>query len=315
MSYITGTATNSASLISLIQTQCVAAGWTLSGTWLYKGSSFVSITAPDTYTVQITGANNSTGTLTPSGLPRSIALAAGYWPCTYHLQINTNPDVVVLTVNYLLDRCQMLMFGNIVKVNDAAFVGGNFCWATCGSTNLLISDWDTTSTKAENNSLQGIDINGIYSGMGYLYQQSVPSIPFTIPTTTCSYDSGLHAEIDGAIWPSATSIYYTGSTISSLFRGPNTYNSQALLVPMNLQIAMTNNLFSYLGFIEHIRLIRIDNYNIDDIITINPDQWRVYPWRQKDTFYRNTNTPNTSNLFTSGAACSGTIGYAVRYTT
>ena len=121
---------------------------------------------------------------------------------------------------------------------------------------------------------------------------------------------GLHAKIDGAVWHNSGYITYTDTTIASLYRNPNLWTSQTTLVPMNLQCAVEDDLFMPLGYVEHVRLIRVDNYEIGDILSISPDEWKIFPFLFKDTANRN----GLGGVLTSPAQISsGTLGLAVRY--
>jgi len=297
MSYFTGTASTSTDLKVLIEAKAVLAGWTLLGGWLSKGINNVYLTVPDNQTLSITGANSSDGTVQPFGSARCIWVQSSEWPVTYYLHLNTTPDMIVLVIKHATNRIQTLMFGDIVKIHTSAYVGGNFFFAS------LMEEFKT----AENSFLRQITNTIIQCGTGGFTTES-NIIPFSH-----SYDAArntpIHIELDTNIWdvPNPTpKVTYTDTTISSLFRSPNTYNSQTHLVPMNLQYGMANNLFGYLGYVEHVRLVRIDNYEIGDIITISPDQWKVYPWFKKNTLNR-----NGINIANSGT---GTLGFAVRYT-
>ena len=87
----------------------------------------------------------------------------------------------------------------------------------------------------------------------------------------------------------------------------NKWNGQALLVTPEIYFGALGNTFKmYLGYIEHLRFIRIDNYNLGDTITLGSDQWKVFSFAQKNASIRDGNI--------SGTGLSGTGGFACRYT-
>lgn len=299
MAYFTGTANTPADLKTLVETKAVLAGWTLDGLWLNKGINHVKLTAVDANYLTIVGANTADGSAEVSSMIRAIQIATIYWPVTYYLFINTAPDTIVLVVKYATNKIQTIQFGNIVKIHDSAYVGGNFFH---GTTDLVQGTTEFSATGV------ALTVSFLESGGASFGTPSTCVIPFTASPVTNFRNTPpnpLHVKIDTAVWPDTDKISYTDTTISSLFRSPNLYNSQTHLVPMNLQFAMSDSLYGYLGYVEHIRLVRVDNYEIGDLITISPDVWKVFPWLLKNTINRNGGG-------TSGH--SGTLGFAVRYT-
>lgn len=317
MAYYTGSVSNPSDLKTIIETECVVNGWSLSGGWLSKGINHISLSAPDANYLNITGANSADGLTEPSGITHSIYIPNTYWPVTYYLHILTAPDQVIVVVNYNAHYCQTIMFGDIVKVNNSAFVGGNWYFGTTGPdihsfNNSQRTGLDTCGIGTF--SVTGSEIDSyIYCGEGGYpaHPSSVHAVPFAKTTsyygvgTEASYVQPFHAKIDSDIWDNALTplkVSYTDQVLWDLYRSPNTWNQQAHLVPMNLQYKMADNFYAYLGYIDHIRLIRNDNYEIGDILTIAPDEWKIYPWFKKDTVYRNGRI-----------GTSGTVGFAVRY--
>lgn len=326
MAYYTGSLSSCASLATLLTTQCVANGWALTGSTLSKGISAVTVASSTNY-LTLNGALNASGSLTPTTTNRCLAILSSDWPVTYHLFINANPDTVVLVVNYGTLYIQYLMFGDIVKIHPSAYVGGNFLAGTSStsfaqSPILPRSEYNSISHPLHNTpdiliaSLYGIGVNTLRTDSSGYFAAATP-IPFVLnyvfSVSTTNNGAIFHAEIDGGVWAEGVKVTYTDTTITTLFRGPNLTNAQTTLVPMNLQYAASSSLYMYLGYVEHVRLARVDNYNIADIITITPDQWMIFPWRLKSLTYRNgfaVAYPSTTDTITQ----TGTLGFAVRYT-
>jgi hypothetical protein len=220
--------------------------------------------------------------------------ADGVLPSAYQIFSNTNPDTisVVFNANNIVDH---MHFGDLVKVNNSAFVGGEFLTA---SSNSMFTGLRTIGSSINETSL--------LLGSG----QPCGSGGFFANTTTIS--AGLiHCEIDTITYASTPSggtfeVGLTQNCTRKLSRGLNQWNGQTLLVTIELQFNALSNFKMYLGFIEHIRFVRTDNYNINDIITIGSDQWKVFPMCKKNSAIREGNS--------SGTGLSGTIGFAVRYT-
>jgi hypothetical protein len=256
------------------------------------------VLGPSLQEMSIFGANSSDGLTELCPFSRMIFIATADWPVTYELFYSTTPDQLTCVLKYQTSKIQVITFGDIVKINTAAYVGGNWFFATKGQEVItdtivgLISflDTDPPSTTSGNR----------------------PVIPFAKQpgvTGTGTTNNPIHCKIDGNIWDGngtegfAGKINLTDYTVSLLFRSPNNWNNQTHLVPIHLQFSMASSLFGYIGHVEHLRFVRIDNYEISDIITLGPDRWKVFPWIAKSTVDRNGSAnPN-----------SGTVGFAVRY--
>lgn len=313
MAYYTGTVSSAAELKTIIETECGVNSWSSSGGWLSKGNSHVSLgtssvtNAAGTFElVSITGANSTDGLTTPAGWDRYLVIKSTYFPITYHLFILTDPDVVVCVVTYDIYFVQVLLFGDIVKVHSSAFTGGNFFFATCDVNSATIDGLGNfTFNYAGLNALSLTSISSISTNIFSDPGMVIPFAPTVNPNSANINRNALHCEIDGAIWDTGSKISYTDSVIAALFRSPNSWNQQTHLVPMRLQYAMASSLYAYLGYIEHIRLVRVDNYELGDIIEIAPDSWKVFPWLKKDAALRNGDAI--------GYQKTGTVGFAVRY--
>jgi len=316
MAFQTGTFTTVAGLKSTIESFCTTNGWTLTSGVLYKGLSYIKLTTPDAYRLTITGANSVDFLTTPCPFSQTLYLLAEELPATYYLFVHATPDMCVCVVNYSTVKIQVLMFGDIVKVNNSAFVGGNFFFASRPTTNYTLATCleEITDTNIESSTYD----NPIYNGRGTF----MPFQTYAFLVTNCYGRStmGFHAEIDNYIWDmdddedrvaANKRIMLTESSISSYHRSPNQWDTQAHLIPMHITAKMEDSLWGYLGYVEHIRLIRIDNYNIGDIVEIAPDSWKVFPWVKKEMTYPNGGKPgDNEQLALEG---SGSLGFAVRY--
>ena len=291
------TAYNGVYTVSAINTP-VGSVWQFVTLTVLSGTSFSSNPGNFTTNPTITGefgtifmfgATSADGATNYLNQGKGIAVLKTYWPLTYHLSANTNPDIIVCTLVYNINECQTLIFGNIKKIHDSAFTGGGFYFGT----HRL---W--------------YGVNGIYtladnSLLSYGYSSPLPFIPYT-PNSGINIGSSecLHAELDGVVWATRDYGCVLGLTnVCNLARSPNTYNSQTHLVPVSIYLQYASGYRGYLGQLEHIRYLRNDNYEVGDIITIGTDKWKVFPaWKKSIT---NRSGGSTAN--------SGTLAYAVRY--
>jgi hypothetical protein len=279
--------------------------YTMSGTpsanAVLNQTTFESPSKPSTSSLGIIGMNGNNTGVCPNA--RNIYVTTASWPVTYYLSYSSTPDQITCTVNYETDKIQMLCFGDIVKIHNSSYVGGNWFFAS-----KVFGD----SAPLNLSSITDLIIqSGRGSGTG---NQNGAFIPFTGTGDSAvgpGGNTGLHVEIDGNVWSTAnaTAFLYpvtiTDETIRNVFRSPNTWNQQAHLIPIHLQWAATAN-FMYLGYVEHLRFIRVNNYNIGDIVILGSDKWKVFPWN-----FKSLTTPNGPGA--NGSSNSGTLGFAVRY--
>jgi hypothetical protein len=270
---------------------------------------FISNNLASSEVFSIAGSNSSTGT-GKCPYPKAIYIPSASWPVTYYIFSNTLPDMISVVLQYATNYIEVIHFGDIVKIHNSAYVGGNwfhaprYCiTAAAGQSSKLWTFTDAILSSSTTNSIGN--------------NQDYAPIPFSEQASTGRSPNGLHIEIDSLVWDTLGTGYsarngfsYTDYTNSLLFRSPNTWNNQANLVPMHLQLrtsASTPN-SHYLGYIEHLRLIRVDNYAIGDEITIGSDVWKVFPWIFKNSSIRNGDGSDST------VPNSGTLGFAVRKT-
>lgn len=302
MSYQTGTAATPTALKAIIESFATTNGWTVSGNVLSKGDIHAIQTVTEPTTISIQGANSSDGLTEPCPYTRSINVAAPNWPITYYLFYHPTPDMLVGVIKYGTDKVQTFIYGDIVKVHASAFVGGNLVFASDGDENRTIL------FPSVYNNFTSIDA---YCGTDSSFHYTRPFIPFFHNKSSgwVYPGNGLCAKIDGKVWDGADATYIpqcfaSQRTLYSLYFSPNTWNSQTHLIPIEIMYAMSSGTVEYLGYLEHIRYVRVDNYNLGDIITLGSDKWKVFPWFKKNTSYRNGEHT---------VASSGTVGLAVRY--
>jgi len=121
-------------------------------------------------------------------------------------------------------------------------------------------------------------------------------------------DSFVHSNIDGQGWwvgqsasESPVGILAAVPLIGLL---PNSWNSEAVLLPIRGYKRRPSNKLTMTVDLEHARYTRVDNYAPGEIIQIGSDRWMVLPFYRKNTSVR-----DGGNLIDH----SGTFGWAIRY--
>ncbi|MCL7422515.1 MAG: hypothetical protein M8364_16615 [Methylobacter sp.] len=309
MAYQTGTVASPAALKSVIESFCTSNGWSLASDWLSKGSSHVKLTIETIERLSITGSNSADGLTGLCPYEKNIYILEADWPVSYYLFSHDTPETVACVLTYGSGFVQVLFFGSIVKIHTDAYVGGNFFFASRGGND---SRYLYAGGLAD-----FIDTNLRTGGAGGAPATYENSILFALPYTTFTPTRpGLYREIDSVGWgdPAATYdqvtvVTVTDYAVSQLFRSPNIWNNQALLVPIHLTQLALSGLSMYLGYIDHIRYIRVDNYELGDIVTLGTDKWKVFPCVKKDSVNRNGGVYGVGWNNNQ----SGTVGYAIRY--
>lgn len=259
--------------------------------------------------------NQYNGTNVPSA-PFAFA-----FPVDYEIFIHGSPDEVYVVVNHDGDMYQHLAFGhsplaqstggtgawfgasfnpipnasNFSAVSTANWIhagaawmsgGGNIpAWADQAPAPLFFAWSRNASNSASATSLSNMGDSGS-------------------PGPALAYNYWVHQGVDSVGW------LHAGSALAAfpmLIRGPNVYNSNAPLIRAvaAVQRAATAANYTPVVEVEHARLLRIDNYTPEDIITLGSDQWKVFPF-----FQRNLALPAGSN---SAIRHTGALGWAVRY--
>jgi hypothetical protein len=221
-----------------------------------------------------------------------ILIDPSFWPIQYTLLANTSPTVIHCALTYNVSSMQHISFGSYVPISSSAFVGSSFCKTPFQASAANLSNFSNRDPLMRI-SLTSSSFTSYspYSGSGNACLGTNRGL------------EAVYAAIDGSTWLETT---LTDQSIASLYYSPNTWNNQAILVPIHMQVFTSNSTpyVHYIGYIEHIRYIKINNYNIGDIITLGSDKWILFPVCLKDMVFPNGSTNRNS----------GTIGYAIRYT-
>lgn len=295
MAYYSGTANDMAAVRTALVTACTAEGWTWNAAEevLHKGTMFIRIWL-DSGFMKLLG---RTG-LTTGGAPEAVQmgpLSGSYsaplpaldWPVGYELFVFSNE--VYCLINYNVDVYQWCAFGQS-EVQD---INGTGLWLGA-------------SASAQRSSYAyGIYIqpDGGANSMGYM----CPALFWRIGGMAAS-ESWVHTQFDNQewLWGAKNSDYPVGirSIVPLLTLLPNTWNSEAILLPIRAFRHRLENRISLIAELQHARYTRVDHYTPGQVITIGNERWKVYPWYRKNASERDGGSHKNHT---------GTLGWAIRY--
>ena len=300
MAYSSGVAGSLSTLLTAIATQAVAAGWSSTGSILSKGTSAFKLAIIGSQ-IEIRGGLGFSGETLTTPSPGGSRIGGTYatLPYKYEIFTFTDPDEVIVVINYNNDYYQQLSFG---ISNVGGNVGSPWFTAACnlnysanGGVNLAVSFKSIRAfpySDRSHNSV-GLFVHGVWAGevsSSFFYNSSTP-VGWKTGANGMVYGS---AGIVGGLLNMLPSVL-TGSTVLLPIKATCDAGSSGLIV----SVALANT-----------RFCRIDNLTPGEIVSIGSSRWKVYPWLRKDSVSRNGGNAGTSSDVPSH---SGTYGYAVKY--
>jgi len=314
MSYETGVVASSASLFTAIRIFAQANGWTLTGDVLSKNGAYIQLTNPSVSEIRIGAARNNTFTA-PDLCPRYSKIFLTTWPASavYHLAAFGTPDTLWCTLFYDGNKYVHLGFGSIQKYgvwNGGQWFHGqhtedptskdSYCCATIDGG---VAQYGTSEGNPFDCALFWGAKDGISSD-GDIDNVSKPSY--------------LECDLRGYVWEATIdkrstnplNIIYTPQILTpTQKKNPNVFNNQTLLTPFELFLLNTDGNYMSIGRVEHLRFVKLTNYNPGDVITIGTQDWKLFPWHIKDPLF-----PDGKNRgYTSTTYSTGFLGVAVKY--
>lgn len=291
MALFTGAANSFADIRAALFSACQGAGWTLDGDILSLGDAHVRVYESATPGLSIQGGTGvSAGALVnPSSSPRmgspDSARNLATWPMTYSVHIFSNPAEVFLVVNFSVDRYWFLAFG----VSDVPGIPGSGLWLSATSKQEAIGGTGPGGSIA----IFDYGNNGSESTGAFFWHSGIGIQDL--------FQSGL----DGVTWHNVTGglsgVRYTSALVA---RSPSAWNSEGVLLPIQLYVGRPSSKVSLVADIRNARYLRVDNYEPGQVIQLGADQWIVYPFHRKNTALRNGGQ---------GLDHTGTFGWAIRY--
>jgi hypothetical protein len=290
MAYYTGTVNDMTALRQALIDSCVNDGWAWDGgsEVLSKDTMFLRLQVVSGYLTLLGRTGAGVGSA-PSAL--RIGTIAGV-PISFPMQyeVFAFAGEVYMVVNYGVDYYQWCAFGK----STVEGLPGSGMWVGASAAAGFNGNVDIAATTGGSNSAS-------YSCPALFWRTSGAQ-------AASSANYWLHSDLDGQGWILAQDINSVpvGISASAPFIGilPNSWNSEAVLLPVRCYKFRASNKVSLVADLEHSRYTRIDNYAPGEIITIGSDRWKVFPCYRKNTAARN-----------GGASIghTGTFGWAIRY--
>lgn len=281
MAYYTGTANDLEALRQAIFAACIGEGWTLAGDVLHKSGLYARLQVVSG-TLRLLGGTGIDGSNALTGAASNYT-QIGYlgivYPLKYELFLFATEVYVV--VNYAVDRYQWCAWGKTTVQG----VGGSGMW------------FGASQSSSARDSI-GIFLGG---NTGY----SCAALFWYSHTGSYTQVVYIHHGLDSGGWATGSPLIGATDVANDLLKLlPNTWNSEAVLIPPRLFLSRPSNKYSLLAEAEHFRHTRIDNYSPGEVLTLGAERWKVLPWFRKDVASRD----GGSNI-----SHSGTFGWAIRY--
>lgn len=331
MAYYTGQASSLADLLTAIQTNCQAAGYTLSGDVLHKGTLYAELKITNSQTkfgstrpfLTLRAGNGIDGSnvlqdhsnrycgVGPFTNPGNTAWIDWTFPIDYFMHINENPDEVYVVVRYNAVEFHHLGFGQ--SPSPGCPGTGNWQWGT--SSHSMITS-NNSSYSQENNGV------AIANEINLSTSSRFSWLPFWVDRSENGSNGGNRDAFHGLLkegtagWSAGSGIAWnssaTGATLATAMYGqfpllqtqPNSWNNQSMLIPLHLCQVRPDKKMSIVGTLQHMRILRMDFIDPLDEINLTPDVWRVYPCKRKES-----SAPAGGTSITH----SGCFGLAIRY--
>lgn len=312
MAYYSGAASDLSGLRSALVNACVFEGWAWDGgsEVLSKGDLFLKlqVTAESlTLLGRTSAAAGDAPNIVRIGQLFNSPTGPTYqfsWPTAWELFVFTDPDEVYLVVNYDVDRYQWCAFGQ----SSVQGLPGTGMWfgATIGPAIIFDGNYNYDPFYIASESGGYDSTYGVVGTSGALAYNTCRSY-----RSTASANFWLHSDLDAQGWL----LNEKGSTyepigiryLTELLKTqPNTWNSEAVLLPLRAFKVRPENRTSLTMDLQNARHLRIDNYAAGEVITLGSDQWKVFPWHRKHIESRDGDSYR-------GIDHTGTFGWAIRY--
>jgi len=339
MAFETGTFTSLSDLVTKIETFCTTScGYTLTSGVLHSGDVHVTIAVSGANLEVEAGTGSSAGVLTnPSeskylrGTVLSVGIAT-YYPITYFFMYSATPDQFTCVITYGDGWCQHMSFGEALKYGT--WGGGTFLSTTAqGTTTMAGSSASTyqqtypdhTTREYDNttsNALGHGSCSGAFFVSAFLNTLSVNYPPIAGTRGNSSLYCDLVTDsVTGSNWlgPFATNHVVdtrdgtlSVSSVSSYLidNGINSWSNEAILVAADIYVKEAGE-SQLIGTFPHTRYMRIDNFEVGQIITQGSDKWICFPHRKRGPHSWVHHTYRARTYDTDGYSAG--FGWAVRY--
>jgi len=309
MPYVTGLANNASDLLNAVVNAATNNGWSWDASYsmLYKGDIYGRLTVSGlNLLVQAALGYSGSTLITPADsmvgitdLLRASGNTLLSYPLTYHIFIHTNPDDIIVAVNYQVMWWQWLAIGQARNFG----VLGNAIW-----------HWGTAVSYFDPANGVAVHVGG-WTHSNW-YNGHTAGAPFWQAYNNGGVkNSAIYLNFNGHGWwynplgdgnspPNNARATIAAGTL--LPTQPNTWNGEAVLVRIHIMAAQPSGFWSHVAELPHLRMTRNDNINDGQILTLGSERWFVAPVYRKNTASRDGSFWNSANH-------SGTIAMAVRY--
>lgn len=303
MAYYNGTANDMTALRQALIDACVLEGWSWSADTevLSKGALYLRLQVVSEYLTLLGRTSAAAGDAPNVVRIGKLDSAPLTWPADY--EIFAFSGEIYMVVKYSTDRYQWCAFGK--STIEGLPGSGMFFAASLGS---------TTPSSSSSRIIMGATFGG---GAATGQDAACPAFNWATYTASASLLASrncfVHSDLDSAGWligDAANEQLRMGVGALAPLIGilPNSWNSEAVLLPMRSFKIRSSGKASIVADLEHARHVRIDNYAPGEVVTIGADRWRVFPWYRRDVDGRN-GSPNASTF----VGHTGTFGWAIRY--
>ena len=307
MAYLSVVVNSAADLKAAIESFAQTNGWTLTSGVLSKNGCYVSIYVAAVNDLRIAGGKNGDFTGVNASYTKRIHVST--WPssATVHLFGFNNPDTIWMTMNYDVVKFHHMGFGNMIKYGS--WGGGQW---NHGQHTMYAGSIDTKCFATLGLSSRASSSTGVQCGF------------FADGADGHSWDNGylentpthLECDIRGRIWEppyangNGDDKYWTFRFLTPIhYKNPNVFNSQTLLSPFQIWLRASDGYLQCLGHVDHIRWVKLTNYNPGDVITLGSDQWKLFPWCVHDV----SQPDGQSVFYGQQLPTTGVLGCAIKY--
>ena len=257
MPYVTGLANSASDLLNVLVTAGTDHGWTwdADNNVLQKGAIVGQLsTSGLNFLVQAALGYNGATLETPAtklvGITDRIRQSGNTllsYPLTYHIFVHTNPDDIILAVNYQVMWWQWLALGQARTFG----VQGNGIW-----------HWGTATSDISINA--GVAIN--VSGSAGSSSGNTSGAPFWQSNDVNGVlASSIYLDFNGHGWwnnPNGHTPVNPNNARATIAVGtqlttqPNTWNEEAVLVRLHMMALQPSNFWSHVAELPHLRMSR-----------------------------------------------------------
>lgn len=309
MAYYSGQVASYQELLNVLVAACVEQGWIWADGILSKNNVSIKFQVNNTpaesngpgLIAQIGTGQSGSNLINPATSKQRIGkISSAGWgaifdfPLIYNIHIQNNAlDEVYCVINHSVDTYQYLAFGHFNSLDYGAWISA------------------TTGLRYSSETANRIVLTPSFDGPTWVYSK-VRAIFWMLYVD--SYSSS--QTVSEVVWDQQNNIWLNdapqrGVELSAYLeihgliqRQPSNWSSNAILLPINIYTKKNPQKNSLIFSLFNARYIRIDNYEPDQIINLNGDRWKVYPFYKK-------NINDRDNIYSGGH--SGTFGWAIRY--